>query len=233
MVGPSVHAEVHAATKVADGLWLLAGRPRHGINVYVMGDVLVDSGTRHAHKRIAGAIDGLGLSAVVLTHGHVDHMGSAHTICERLGLPLVCGAGDVPVVESLEALDIESKPLFVRIQHRAWAGERHEVDRVLSEGDEVAGFTVLETPGHSAGHLAFWRESDRTLVAGDVFFGVNPKTGRPGPNLPPNVFTPDPELNLASARRLAALEPAVICFGHGPPLRDPARLEAFAASASV
>ena len=44
------------------------------------------------------------------------------------------------------------------------------------------------------------------------------------------MFTPDPAANRASIRRLAALEPAVVCFGHGPPLRDPGRLAAFAAA---
>jgi hydroxyacylglutathione hydrolase len=224
--------DVPGATKVADGLWQLAGRPRNAINVYVMGDVLVDAGTRHAFKRIERQVGGLELEAHVLTHGHVDHMGSSHQICERHGLPLMCGERDVPIVETVEALELDEKPMLMRLQHRAWAGERHKVDRVLREGEEVAGFIVLEVPGHSAGHLAFWRESDRALVAGDVFFGIHPLTGRPGPHLPPNVFTPDPQTNLASARRLAALEPAVICFGHGPPLRDPERLKRFAESAS-
>jgi glyoxylase-like metal-dependent hydrolase (beta-lactamase superfamily II) len=106
------------------------------------------------------------------------------------------------------------------VQRRFFLGPPHPVARRLREGDEVAGFTVLEVPGHTPGHVAFWRESDRTLIAGDVFFNV--------PNLrpPPAGFNDDTARNRESMRRLAALEPAVAVFGHGPPLRDPAKLQA-------
>jgi glyoxylase-like metal-dependent hydrolase (beta-lactamase superfamily II) len=100
------------------------------------------------------------------------------------------------------------------------AAKGQTISRVLVEGDEVAGFTVLETPGHSPGHVAYWRESDRVLVCGDVMWGYNPFLLRPGIREPYPWVSPDPERNRASARRLAALEPALVCFGHGPPLRD-------------
>ena len=64
-----------------------------------------------------------------------------------------------------------------KLSARAFGGPRRPVDRALREGDEVAGFTVLDVPGHSPGHLAYWRESDRVVVLGDVFFGINPLTG--------------------------------------------------------
>ncbi len=102
--------------------------------------------------------------------------------------------------------------------------------RKLREGDEVAGFTVLETPGHSLGHVVFWRESDRVLIAGDVLNGMNLLTSLPGLHEPPVAFTPDPARNRESIRRVAALEPALVCFGHGPPLRDAAKLARFAAA---
>ena len=94
----------------------------------------------------------------------------------------------------------------------------HPVGRRLVEGDEVAGFTVLDVPGHSPGHIALWRESDGVLLCGDVFFNLR----RLGP--PPDFLTFDPERNRESMRRLAALRPALVLFGHGPPLRDPDRL---------
>jgi hydroxyacylglutathione hydrolase len=103
----------------------------------------------------------------------------------------------------------------------------HPVERRLAEGDKVAGFTVLDTPGHSPGHVSFWRESDRTLICGDVFFNVHPLTGREGLREPPRILTPDPALNRESARRLAGLGPSLVLFGHGPPLRDTERLVAF------
>ena len=119
---------------------------------------------------------------------------------------------------------------MTRAQLRWWAGPAHPVARRLREGDEVGGFTVLDTPGHSPGHVSFWRAADRVLVAGDALFGRHPVTGRPGLHEPPDGFTLDPPANRAAIRRLAALEPAVVCFGHGPPLRDPAALPAFAAA---
>jgi glyoxylase-like metal-dependent hydrolase (beta-lactamase superfamily II) len=103
------------------------------------------------------------------------------------------------------------------------------VARVLREGDEVAGFTVLDTQGHSPGHISLWRESDRVLILGDVLNNMNLLTGITGLQEPPVAFTPDPARNRASARRLAALEPELVCFGHGPPLRDSRKLAEFIA----
>ncbi len=91
-------------------------------------------------------------------------------------------------------------------------------------------FTVLEVPGHSIGHVAFWRERDRVLILGDAVNTMNLLTTRKGLQEPPAAFTPDPVRNRASIRRLAALEPALVCAGHGPPLRDAEAFTAFAES---
>ena len=97
------------------------------------------------------------------------------------------------------------------------------VARTLAEGDALAaGFTVLDTPGHSPGHVSYWREADRTLICGDVFFNMHLLTTIPGLHQPPHLFTPDPAENRRSERRLAALEPATAGFGHGPVLRGDA-----------
>jgi len=89
---------------------------------------------------------------------------------------------------------------------------------------------VLEVPGHSAGHVAFWREPDRVLILGDVLNNMNVITGMPtGLHEPPERYTPDPARNRESARRLAALGPSLTLFGHGPPLRDTRRLVDFVA----
>jgi hydroxyacylglutathione hydrolase len=65
---------------------------------------------------------------------------------------------------------------------------------------------------------------------GDVMFGRQPLTGKAGLHEPPPMFTPDPRRNRESIRRLAALEPTAVCFGHGPPWRDTAALQRFAAA---
>jgi hydroxyacylglutathione hydrolase len=90
----------------------------------------------------------------------------------------------------------------------------------LHEGDEVAGFKVIDTPGHSAGHVVFWREADGVLIIGDVLANLDQLTGLPGLHEPKPYLTPDPAENRRSARQLAQLEPKLVLFGHGAPLRD-------------
>jgi hydroxyacylglutathione hydrolase len=214
--------------ELADGLQMLSGRPRNAINVYVAGDVLIDAGTRQAEGRIMRQISGLELSAHALTHAHPDHQGCSRLVCQARGIPLWCGTGDVHAMETPGGVALSQAPGFVnRLQKRFWTGPPHPVARRLVEGDEVAGFTVLETPGHSPGHLAYWRESDRVLILGDVLNNVNVRTGLPGLHEPLRIFTPDPARNRTSARRLAALRPRLTLFGHGAPLRDPGKLADF------
>jgi hydroxyacylglutathione hydrolase len=216
--------------QLADDLYLLRGFPPNAINVYLVGDVLIDAATRQGERRIMRQIRGRTVSAHALTHAHPDHQGSSHAICERLGIPLWCGRGDVPAMETPGAISNSQAPSWLnRFQARFWTGPPHPVARALQEGDEVAGFTVLEVPGHSRGHVAYWRAADRVLILGDVLNGMNLMTGRRGLQEPPTIFTPDPARNRRSARRLAALEPELVCFGHGPPLRDPRALSDFIA----
>jgi hydroxyacylglutathione hydrolase len=214
---------------LADGLKMLDGRPRNAINVYVAGDVLIDAATRQAERRILRQVSGLRLSAHALTHAHPDHQGCSKLVCERFGIPLWCGAADVPAMETegLMLAASHTPPLLKAFHRRFWIGPPHPVSRSLSEGDEVAGFTVLDTPGHAAGHVAYWRESDRVLILGDVLNNINLRTGLPGLHEPPEMFTADPLRNRESARRLAALRPRLTLFGHGAPERDPGRLADF------
>jgi len=216
--------------ELATGVFMLRGWPPNAINVYVVEDVLIDAATRQGEKRIMRQIARRQVNAHALTHAHPDHQGSSHAICERLGIPLWCGQGDVPAMETPDGVFNSQAPTWLnRLQRRYWTGPPHPVARALREGDEVAGFTVLESPGHSPGQVAYWRESDRVLILGDVLNNVNVMTGIPGLHEPPEVFTPDPPRNRQSARRLAELRPAITCFGHGAPLRDPGKLADFIA----
>ncbi|HEX3692533.1 MAG TPA: MBL fold metallo-hydrolase [Solirubrobacteraceae bacterium] len=220
--------------EIAEDVHLLSGWPPNAINVYLVGErgqpgcVLIDAATRQAEKRIFKQIGTRELSAHALTHVHPDHQGCSHAVCERYGVPLWCGQADVPAMESPGKVTGAKAPAAMkRLQERFWVGPPHPVARALHEGDEVAGFTVLETPGHTRGHVAFWRERDRVLILGDVLNDMNLMTGMPGLHEPPHMFAADPAQNRASARRLAALRPALACFGHGAPLRDPDRLARF------
>jgi hydroxyacylglutathione hydrolase len=198
--------------ELADRVWQLSGFPRNNINVYVLGDVLIDAGLPFDRRRILHQVASRTISAHALTHAHFDHFGSSHAVCGALGIPLWCGAADVEAVQAGK--------MVVRGGRSVPAAPAHDLARTLTEGDEVAGFTVLDTPGHSPGHVSYWRESDRVLVCGDVMWGYNPFLLRAGVREPYPWASPDPRQNRASARRLAALEPALVCFGHGPPLRD-------------
>ena len=203
--------------QLTDGVWQLSGFPPNAINMYVIGDVLVDSGIVIDRRRVLGQIEGHEINAHAITHAHFDHYGCSHAVCTKLGIALWCGAEDVAAIESGRML---------ALGRMLPAAPAHPVDRALREGDEVAGFTVLDTPGHSPGHVSFWREADRVLVCGDVMWGFNPFLLSGGIREPYAFASPDPALNRRSARRLAELEPALVCFGHGPPLRDPARFAA-------
>ena len=221
--------------RLAEGVWQLRGLPPDAINSYlVLGrgsdpfPTLVDAGTRWAVGRIRRQTRWVPLAAHVLTHAHPDHQGASHAICTEREIPLWCGEGDADAMETPGGIARSQPPGLVnRLQERLWTGPPHPVARRLREGDEVAGFEVLEVPGHSPGHVAFWRASDGVLVAGDVMNNMDVRTGVPGLREPLPVFTPDPARNRESIRRLAALRPSLVLFGHGPPLRDWRKLDRF------
>jgi hydroxyacylglutathione hydrolase len=214
--------------QLADGVWLLRGFPPGAINVYLVDDVLIDAATRWARRRILRQLGGHRVAAHALTHAHPDHQGASAHICRTLDVPFWVGDRDTAAAEDplVLARSQPDHPLN-RLAVRYWAGPGHPVDRRLREGDEVAGFTVLETPGHAPGHVAFWREADRVLILGDVLNNVNVTTGVPGLNEPKWFFTPDPAENRRSARRLGRLEPSLVLFGHGAPLRETGRFVEF------
>ena len=212
--------------RVAEDVFQIALTPRDGVNAYLVGDIVIDAGTTGAGKRLIKALRGRAVGAHALTHAHADHAGGSKRLAETFDMPVWVGEGDRAVAESGRPARADSwaRPLLDRFAKF----EPVPIARALREGDELGhGFVVLEVPGHSAGHVAFWREADRTLVLGDVFFNLSVLTTTPGLCEPPRALTADPARNRESARRLAALEPALALFGHGPPLRDPDALTAF------
>ena len=86
--------------QVAENVYLLRGRPKYVINIYLMGDELLDAGSRMAEQRILSQLEGRAVTAHVLTHAHPDHQGSSHAVCEKLDIPLLCGGGDADAMES-------------------------------------------------------------------------------------------------------------------------------------
>ena len=214
--------------ELAPGVRQLGGLLPNVINTYLLGDVLVDAGSRFDARKILRELRGHAVAGHALTHAHPDHQGASHRVCTTFGVPFWVGERDADAAEDPRLIGRRqpSHPI-AQTSYRLFTGPGHPVDRRLREGDEVAGFQVLDTPGHSAGHVAFWRESDRVLDPRRRPGQHGTAHGAPGPQLAEAVYTPDPAHNRQSARRLGPLRPSLVCFGHGEPLRDPDRFEAF------
>ena len=212
--------------QLADGVLRLAERPGPVINVYLVGDVLIDAGRRWDRRRIFKQLKGRDLSFLALTHVHPDHQGVAKDVCEARGIPLACHADDVDAMEGRVPVS-DTAHLASRMIVRFWQGPPHRVDRVLREGDEVAGFRVIHAPGHSPGEVIYFRDSDRVAICGDVIRNLSYATLRPAIKEPPDAFNVDTAENRRSIRKLAELNPSIILPGHGDAITDIASFERF------
>jgi glyoxylase-like metal-dependent hydrolase (beta-lactamase superfamily II) len=192
-----------------------------------MEDVVIDAATRWANGRILSQLRGRAVHMMALTHCHPDHQGAAKAVCEALGVPLACHEDDVPVMEG--RLPMQPNNRFLRLGNRFWSGPPCAVTRVLHDGDEVAGFRVVHAPGHTPGHILFFRESDGVAIVGDVLANINFITLKAGLGEPPPFFCVDAAQNRRNIQTLVDLKPSLVCFGHGPPLQDMEELEQFAA----
>ena len=213
-------------------MWRLRELPAPTINIYLAEDVLIDAGRRWDRRRVFAELEGRAdLAMLALTHVHPDHQGVAKAVCEAFGVPLACHAGDVDAMEGRRPVQ-EAHPDHPvnRVFDRLWSGPPYKVDRVLEDGEEVAGFRVVHAPGHARGEVIFFRDSDRVAICGDVIRNMSYATGLPGIREPPEIFTYDPAENRRSIRKLAALEPTLILPGHGPPVTDIAAFEKFVAA---
>jgi glyoxylase-like metal-dependent hydrolase (beta-lactamase superfamily II) len=212
---------------IAHHVWQMNRFPANVFNVYLIEDVLIDTATRWDAPSLLKQLANTSLSSVALTHCHPDHQGAVKRICETKGVPLACHEADVASMEGRAPM--QPRNAATRFVGLLFAGPAYPVQRVLHEGNEIAGFRVIHTPGHTAGHVIYFRESDRVAIAGDVLRNINPLTGKIGLNEPPSEFTVDREENRRSIRKLAQLRPSIICFGHGPVLRDMEQLDRFVA----
>jgi glyoxylase-like metal-dependent hydrolase (beta-lactamase superfamily II) len=211
---------------IAPGITQIALAPRQAINAYLIGSVLVDAGIRASAPGLLAALRDIPLTAHVLTHAHADHQGASAAVCAARDIPLWCGVDARDSAESGLVTHTYPNPAdrIARFQQRYWAGPGWPVAQTLQAGDVVGDFCVVETPGHAPGHISLWRERDRVLIAGDVLVDMHMLTTACGLYEPPARFTADPQRNRESIRQIAALQPRLIGFGHGPALRDPAPL---------
>lgn len=214
--------------EIAPDVYLLRGTPDYMINAYLIGDVLLDAGTRMATNGILRQLKGRKITAHALTHAHPDHQGASKAVCDTLNVPLWCGEADVAAMESGDMHGQIPRNIITRLQDRFWTGPAHPVAKALREGDVVAGFTVINTPGHSPGHVSYWRESDRTLILGDVAKNIDFFTMCRSLSEVPHIFTIHLAQSRQSIQKLAALKPRTVCFGHGKPLYEGEQFVEFA-----
>jgi glyoxylase-like metal-dependent hydrolase (beta-lactamase superfamily II) len=226
--------------EIAKDLHLLRGFPPAGFNIYVIRSgerwLLVDTSTRHSRRRILRQLPGE-LEAIFITHAHRDHAGSIHAVATKTGAPVWSSEADADAIEGKapEPIPAQYENHIVNRLARGWWKDHHPVSRRLRDGEETAGFTVTEFPGHTPGQIGLWRESDRTVICADVMRSMNLVTGLPQLGEMPVIFTVDVEEARRSIRKLAALGANTICFGHGRPLTKNAadRINEFAASLPV
>ena len=203
---------------IAPDVHRIALLPRDGLNAYLLGDVLVDAGLARSADTIIEALGDRTVSEHVGTHAHLGHVGGSAKGVAALGLEGVAiGSVDADAVRT--GRPVAKEGALGRAIARGGRFAPVAVIRELRDGDEVGpGFRVLDAPGHSPGQIVLWRAADRLLIAGDVL------TNAVGLHEPPGMLSVDPERNRESARKLAALEPTTIAFGHGQVLRDGAKL---------
>jgi hydroxyacylglutathione hydrolase len=225
--------------KIAEGVWVIRGDARRSMTIYFLEDsdgvVQFEAGSAKMAadaKRAAAELGGL--KRVVLGHAHADHRGTA----PAMGAPVFCHPDAVEEAESPESIppyfELEKIPVaplrwIYPSLLRKWDGGPVKIEGTVSEGDRVAGFEVVELPGHAPGQIALWRESDRLALCTDVVYmidSVGEKVNSLGKRLPPGEATvPHPLFNQDHARaresvhRLAEMEPATLCPGHAGPLR--------------
>src|SRR5690606_21461476 len=188
--------------------------------------VLVDAGLPGSTPAILDVVrqrfGGAPPTAIVLTHGHFDHVGALEALAARWDVPVYAHALEVPYLDGSASypppdprvgggMMARLSPLYPRGPVNVGARLRP----LPPDGSvpPLAGWRWIHTPGHTPGHVSLWRESDRTLIAGDAFVTTAQESvyavalQKPELHGPPTYYTQDFVAAAESVRRLAALAP--------------------------
>lgn len=246
-----VHNPLHgktmplASVKSGDGHEVLPDvycLPVQIVNVYFVGApdapqewVLVDAGMPRSEEMIIKAAEqrfgaGCRPRAIVLTHGHFDHVGAVVELAEHWDVPVFAHPLEHPYLTGARAYPPPDPSVgggMVAAMARFFPTEPIDLGEylhALPDDHTVPGLPEwrwCHTPGHAYGHVSLFRERDRALIAGDAFVTVRQEslyrvvTQHREINGPPRYFTPDWDAARESVRALAALTPQVAMTGHG------------------
>lgn len=214
------------------------------------GWVLIDAGVPMTATTIRNAAKfrfGIGAapSAIMLTHGHFDHIGVVHQLATEWDVPVYAHEHEAPYLNGTRAYDkpdptvgglmARLSPLFPR--GPVDLGSRLHILPPDGSIPVLPEWRWISTPGHTPGHISLWRQRDRALIVGDAFITTEQESAyavavqKEEIHGPPQYFTPDWPSSAASVRRLAALEPELVITGHGRAMKGPRMREALHALA--
>lgn len=200
--------------------------------------VLVDAGMPKSAKKIIEAAEelygeGARPHAIILTHGHFDHVGAIFELIEEwnvpvyahsLELPYLTGAKNYPEPDSTVEGGLIAK--FSSMFPNEGINLETHIQPLPSDGSiiEMPGWKWIHTPGHTPGHISLYREKDGALIGGDAFVTVKQEslykvlTQEQEISGPPRYLTTDWDSALNSVRTLEALKPSIAITGHGIPM---------------
>lgn len=227
-----------SAERIAEGVYRCGTR---FVNWYLVEEdgrvTVVDAGLPGYWSQFDATLDAVGRSrddvaAVVLTHGHTDHVGSAERLRGELDVPVFVHGADAEMAGKGKLQKPEASPLpnlrhpfayrflfhflrngGARISPVARLERYEDGERIDVPGRPLA----IHTPGHTEGHCALHFESHGLLVAGDAPVTFNLMTGSTGPQLSPRAFNVDTARAHDSLRRLESVDAELLVFGHGDP----------------
>lgn len=217
------------------------------VNLYIIGEprgqdskwILVDTGLGHSSKAILEESERLygkncPPQAIILTHGHFDHVGSVIELSDhwnipvyahKMELPYLTGELDYPPADPTvgEGLIAEMSFLFpnngIDLGHRVHALPDNGTIPSMPE------WQWIHTPGHTPGHISLFRESDGILIAGDAITTLKQEsllsvlTQKQDLNGPPAYFTTDWQNAENSVKTLRQLKPTLAITSHGGPMK--------------
>jgi glyoxylase-like metal-dependent hydrolase (beta-lactamase superfamily II) len=212
------------------------------------GVVLIDAGFPGSRDDVLASLGHLGfgvddLRAILLTHAHIDHLGSAIWFAKTHGTPVYCHADEVghakrEYLEQASPVDVAAhvwQPRWLKWSvaiSRKGAFTRDGIPSAQPLSEDVAAKLpgaplAIPSPGHTGGHCSF--VVDGVLVSGDALVTGHPVATRGGPQLLHKIFNHDQAGCVRSLSALAMLETEVLVPGHGPVWRGPIREAAEAA----